>query len=172
MRKSILLLTIVALVTGLYLTGVAVAAHKIQNTGRGTVTLNRNPEAQDVPENASGTARFRVTTKADGFYKLRVRIRVTGLPEQAGKIYEVWLKDDPNTNGKPYVLSLGTLQTNTGQKGNGSLTISRTINKLSPYDEIVVTREDKNDDDPNPNFTPGEDQDTQPNVILTGKLAH
>jgi hypothetical protein len=163
MRKSILLLTIVTLVAGLYLAGVAVAAHKIQNTGKGTITLDRNPNASDVPENASGTARFRVTTKADGFYKMRVRVRVTGLPEQAGKVYEVWLRDKDND----YNLSLGTFQTNGGQTGKGGLTITRTITKLSPFDEIVISRETKNDD--NPTINTGTNDD---NIVLKGELAH
>ncbi len=137
--KLLAVLVALSMTFTLILAAPALAFHAVQDEGTGTISLN---PVDDVPEQANGVATFRVRSDSDGFYFMKVRIRVKSLPERAGRVYEVWMIDD-NTN---HNLNLGVFDTD--NDGDGSLSVTRTINSLALYDRIVVTSEESNDFDP------------------------
>ena len=155
MRKRVVLIaTALSLVALLALAGAALAqGNKIQSTGSGTVTLDREGGA---PDQATGTARFTLDEKAAGYNSLKVKLTTDQLLPEAGKVYQVWLRDTDTDHND----SVATFQTD--NDGNRTLTATETIPHFAQYDEIVVTTEDQNDEDPTLN---GE-------VVLRGDISN
>ncbi len=152
MRKRYLsLTTAVMLVVALAMGGTALAGHRIQDEGRGTVSLDR---VGDAPEQANGTAKFKLTEDEDGVNRLKVKLTVRNLPERAGRVFEVWLTDNDTSHDD----SIGVFQTD--NDGDGQLSITRSMTHFSQYDEIVISSEKKQDKDPTINGP----------VLLRGKL--
>ena len=133
--------------------GVAVAGHKIQDTGSGTVTLDRENGA---PEQASGTAKFTLTDETEGFHTVKVTIKVKDLLRKSGNVYEAWLRDNQTDFDHP----LKTFQTD--DDGDRSTSVTTSVPHFAEYDEVLVTTERKHDENPTRNGT----------VVLRGKLAH
>ena len=106
------------------------AGHRIQDTGRATISLEPNPR-RDIPESATGIARFRLNKGTEGVSRLNVTVTVKNLPERARTVYEIWLVD---LHGR----SLNLSAFNTDNNGNAKVTIGRNIITMAPYDLIVV----------------------------------
>lgn len=144
-RKLVAFLTALLLVFGLTFAAPALALHAIQDEGGGTVSLDRTGEGDNVPEQASGVATFRVSSSSEGFYHLKVKITTDALPEKSGRIYEAWLADSDTDTA----LNLGAFDTD--NEGEGELEVTRTINNLADFDRVIVSREAVNDPDPRVN---------------------
>ena len=143
LRKRYLFLATAIMLTAVMVgPGTAFAGARIQDEGRGTVSLDR---VGDAPEQATGTARFRLRTTGDGWYRMEMRLRVRNLPERAGQVYETWLRDS-NTNHDD---SVGAFQTD--NNGDGRFDVGKRIVFFAPYDKIVVSSERRNDSDPSLN---------------------
>ncbi len=125
------------------LAGPAQAFHSIQNQGRGFVSLHAVDK--DLPEQAHGTAKFRLKRRASGFYDLTVKVKVRTLHKRAGRVFEAWLVDKETG----YALSLGTFNTN--NTGNCGFSISRPITNLAQFNRLIITSEKTDDFDPTPN---------------------
>jgi hypothetical protein len=80
-------------------------------------------------------------------------MKVSSLPERAGRVYELWLVD--NETGDD--LNLGVFDTD--NDGEGKLNLKRTMNNPARYDRIIVTSEDSDDQDPRRDGP----------IVLTGK---
>ena len=132
LRKSISALVLASFVLGA-LAGPVLAGHRIQDNKEGTVSLESVGHVDDVPEQASGVARFKLDPLPEGDSRMTVTLTVNNLPERAGRVYEVWL-----TNGSGTSLNLTAFNTNTN--GDAKTTVSRHIVNIAPYDRIVVTR--------------------------------
>ena len=127
------------------------AGARLQDEGSGTISLNR---VGNVPEQASGTAKFKVTSSDDGFYKVKLNLDVKNLPEKAGNVFAVLLTDSSENFANP----IGVFQTDSD--GDGDLTVTTKIVSFVPYDQIQVTSVPKNSDDPK----------SDSNVVLQGAL--
>jgi hypothetical protein len=145
MRKRLLFMITALAVSGLMvLPSVAFAGHRIQDNGSGTVTLNRTDEG-NTPEQATGTATFKVSSSGDGWYNMQMKLNVKNLPKKAGKVYEAWLEDTNSDSKDP----VGAFQTT--NSGSGGFTVNQRINWFTPYDEVTVSSENRNDSNPNQN---------------------
>lgn len=108
----------------------AVAGHRIESQGGGTVTLDARGD--EVPENATGTAKFDLTDTAEGVGRMTVTLTIQNLPKEAQRVYEVWLL---NTDGT----DLNLTSFNTNNDGDAKVTTERNIVNISPYDSIIVS---------------------------------
>ena len=153
-KRAVFVITALSLVVLLAMTGgVALAGHKIQDTGSGTVTLDREDGA---PEQATGEARFTLTDETGGYHKLATTLEIKKLLPKSGNVYQAWLRD----KDKDYSDALVTFQTD--RDGDRTVTVKGSVPHFAEYDEIVVTGEEKHDEDPT---LSGE-------VVLRGNLAH
>lgn len=134
LRKTISLLVFASFVLGVFASPV-LAGHRIQDNKEGTVSLEStgNHGNNDVPEQASGVAKFKLDPLPEGDARMTVELTVNNLPERAGRLYEVWLTNNTGT-------SLNLTAFNTNSNGNAKTTVSRHIVNVAPYDRIVVTR--------------------------------
>ncbi len=144
MRKRLLFIVTAVMLTGLMvMPSAALAGARIQDNGGGTVSLDRVGE--ETPEQATGTANFDLDSNDQGWYRMRMQLRVRNLPERAGQVYETWLVDT-NTQTDD---SVGAFQTD--NDGDGGFTVTKRIVFFAPYNEILVTAERRNDEDPTRN---------------------
>ena len=140
MRKRILFIfTALTLVAAMIVPSMALAGAQIQDDGSGTVSLDSEG---DAPEQANGTAKFDLDTNDDGWHKVRMELKVSNLPERAGQVFETWLRDSEADFDNP----VGAFQTD--NDGDGGFTVSWRSNFFAPFDEILVTSEERNDTDP------------------------
>lgn len=153
-KRYLLLATAIMLVAALALPGgIALAGHRIQDQGKGSVTLDREDGA---PEQATGTAKFTLTDEAAGYHKVTVELEVEKLLPRAGNVYQAWLRD----GGKNYDDAFATFQTD--RDGDKTVTSKTSVPHFAEYDEVIVSTERKHDSDPTRN---GE-------VVLRGELSH
>lgn len=152
MRKRILFIfTALTLVSALIVPSLALAGARIQDNGSGTVSLDGEG---DAPEQATGTAKFNLDTSDDGYHKVKMELKVRNLPERAGRVFETWLRDSETDFDNP----VGAFQTD--NDGDGGFSVTMRTNFFAPFDEILVTSEERNDTNPQRN---GE-------VLLRGRL--
>ncbi len=141
MRKRLLFVATAVMLTGLIvMPSVALAGARIQDNGGGTVSLDRVGE--ETPEQATATAKFDLSTNDQGWYRVQMQLRVRNLPERAGKVYETWWVDSENNVDQ----SVGAFQTD--NDGDGGFTVTKRVVFFAPYNLIVVTAEEKNDENP------------------------
>lgn len=151
MRKRFLfVITALALTLMMLIPSAAFAGAEIQDTGKGTVSL----DSQDgAPEQANGTAKFTLKSSDSGTYKVTLDLDINNLPERAGKVYQVWLQDtqatDGNNGGTGFNDPWGAFQTD--NDGDAQLDVTKHVVFFAPYDEIVVSTEERNDEDPSLN---------------------
>ena len=105
------------------------AGHRIQDRGGGTVTLEARDN--DIPENATGTAKFENDKDPDGVNRVKVTVDVENLPKRAQRVYQVWLVNDGGTD-------LNLTAFNTDNDGDATVSTTRNIINLAPYDSIKV----------------------------------
>ena len=144
MRKRLLFITTAVMLAGLMaMPSMALAGARIQDNGGGTVSLDSVGE--ETPEQATGTASFDLDSADDGWYRMEMKLRVRNLPQRAGQIFESWLVDtDTKTDD-----SVGAFQTD--NDGDGGFTVTKRIVFFAPYNQIIVTSERRNDEDPTRN---------------------
>ncbi len=130
LKKIISMLLLSAFVMNVVFVLPVFAGHRIQDAGGGTVTLEARD--RDVPENATGTAKFKIDKKADGVNRMTVTIHVENLPEQAQRVYEVWLISDNGTD-------MNLTSFNTNNDGNATTTTKRGVINLAPFDSIKIS---------------------------------
>lgn len=146
MRKRLLFITTAVMLAGLMvMPSVALAGKRIQDNGGGTVSLDS--VGSETPEQATGTANFDLQTSDDGWYKVQMKLKVRNLPERAGQVYESWLVD--TKKGQEFDNPVGAFQTD--NDGDGGFTVTQRMNFFAPYDQIIVTSERRNDEDPQRN---------------------
>jgi hypothetical protein len=139
MRNRIfLILTVAALSASLVLPSAALAGSQIQDNGKGTVTLN--PVDNQAPEQASGTANFKVQETPDGLYNFSVSLEISHLPRKAGKAFVFWLVDSDSGAQIP----LGAFQTNKSGTLDKTTKTQTAILSFKPYDKVIVTSEKLN----------------------------
>jgi hypothetical protein len=148
MRKRLLfMITALMLVGVMVVPTIASAGDRIQDTGEGTVTLDK-ADGTDTPQQATGTAKFDLNASEGGWYKMKMKLDVENLPKRAGKVYEVWLTDTEtgDSNGEDINQPIGAFQTD--NKGDASISVTKPIVFFAPYNQINVSSEDRNDEDP------------------------
>lgn len=140
MRKKYFYLVTALVMVGLMVapTG-ALAGKRIQDEGRGTVSLD---SVGDAPEQATGVAKFTLDSSDSGVYKVQMSLDVENLPERAGQVYQAWLVDTDTGFRDP----IAAFQTD--NDGNADISATQRVNFFAPYNEIVVTSERRNDSDP------------------------
>ncbi len=141
-KRYLFLATAVVLIGLLTVPTMVLAGARIQDEGRGTVSME---SVGDAPEQANGTAKFDLDTHDDGWHKVKMELRVSNLPERAGRVFETWLRDGETGFEDP----VGAFQTD--NDGDGGYTTSYRVNFFAPYEEIIVTSERRNDTDPKRN---------------------
>ena len=106
-------------------------------------------------ESSSATGRASVRMfMQEGLSTMELKVWTDNLFMEAGRVYEVWLVDDDDSD---YKLSVGTFQPTPGGKGLFEMTQSMVNPAI--YDKVVVTKEPMNDIDPAPKT-----------MVLTGEI--
>ena len=143
LRKRVLFIATTMMLVGLLaVPSMVLAGARIQDEGRGTVSLD---SVGDAPEQATATAEFDLDSSDGGWYRVQMQIRVRNLPERAGRVFETWWRD--RDSGAE--TSVGAFQTD--NDGDGGFTVTKRVVFFAPYNEILVTSERRNDSDPNRN---------------------
>lgn len=139
-----------AIILWIALAAPALAGHRIQDSGGGTISLESRGRA---PRQASGLAEFKFTKRSGGANGLSIDVKVETLFRRSNKVFEVWLVDE---DGGWKSLTVFT----TNGDGDADVKIRRNIASLAPYDRIVVTEEDRN----------GFDTESDEETVLSGRL--
>lgn len=143
MRKKYFYLVTALVMVGLMVapTG-ALAGKRIQDEGRGTVSLD---SVGDAPEQATGVAKFTLKSSDNGVYTVKMSLDVENLPKRAGQVFQTWLVDTDTGFRNPI------LAFQTDNDGDSDESATQRMNFFAPYDKIIVTSERRNDSDPSAN---------------------
>ena len=93
---------------------------------------------------AYGKAKVSVKMKK-GLYDVEIRLQLIDLAKEQGQVYEGWLVDEDSG----YKLSMGAFAPSNA--GRANYKFKQQMVNFMIYDEIVITRESSNDENPMPN---------------------
>ncbi len=141
-KRYVFLATAMVLIGLLTIPSVALAGKRIQDEGRGTVSMD---SVGDAPEQATAVAKFDLDSSDGGWYRVQMKIRIQNLPQRAGRVFETWWRD----SNREIDDSVGAFQTD--RNGDGGFTVTKRVVFFAPFDEILVTSERRNDSDPTRN---------------------